>query len=108
MLVALPWAEESAIIVDDRGPAHYVTWADETPLWAVVLASLAPTMLGTVVGIIGLLRLLIAPPATAGQTLVAAAIAGYWVIYVAPSPDDLDIQEPEQNQSNSGDSNGTT
>jgi len=96
MALALPWADESAIIVDETGPAHHVNWADDTPLWAVALTSLGPTLLGSLVGLVGLWRLLTAPPASASDMLVAAAIAGYWVIYVAPSPADLDIQAPEQ------------
>lgn len=101
MLVALPWAVESAIIVDERGPAHYVRWDDDTPAWAVWLASLAPTLLGSAVGLIGLLRLLTAPPATLNTWLLAGAIAGYWTIYVAPSHDDRDINPP-------GDTNEST
>lgn len=93
MFAALPWAKESAVIVDDRGPAHYVTWRDETPRWAIWIASLAPTLLGSLVGVVGLARLAMTPPSTLNEWALAAAIAGYWIIYVAPSGDDLDIPE---------------
>jgi hypothetical protein len=91
LLLALPWTEESAIIVDDAGVAHYCTWRDDAPTLGIVLASLGPTILGSVVGLIGLIQLVTAPPGTLNDWLIAGAIAGWWVIYAAPSSDDLDI-----------------
>jgi hypothetical protein len=91
-LLALPWADENAIIRDEGGVAHYCSWGEDVSAWSVWLVSLGPTLLGSVVGVIGLWRLVSAPPGTAGEALVAAAIAGYWIIYVVPSGDDLDIQ----------------
>jgi len=92
-LLALPWAEESAIIADQQGLAHGVTWTDDAPTWAIVLASLGPTFLGALVGVVGLFRLVTQPPATMNQWLLSAAIAGYWVIYASPSGEDLDIYD---------------
>jgi hypothetical protein len=90
-LVSLPWSEQSAVIHDGSGFVHGVEWSDETPAWAVVLTSIAPTILGSVVGCVGLYRLLTAPPPTTRAWLVSASIAGWWVIYVCPSADDLDF-----------------
>jgi hypothetical protein len=95
-VLAQPWAEQSAIIWDDQGLVHGVDWQPETPRWAIVLASLGPTILGSLVGLVGLWRLLTAPPATLNEWLIAGAIAGWWTIYASPSPDDLDIYQPEQ------------
>jgi hypothetical protein len=101
MLLALPWAEESAIIVDDVGVAHHVNWRQDTPMWAIVLASLGPTMLGSVVGLVGLIQLVTTPPGTVTEWLLAGAIAGWWTIYAAPSGDDLNIHRPDD-RSNQG------
>lgn len=96
MLLALPWAEESAIIVDgDVG--HYVNWSPTAPQWAILLASLGPTLLGSLVGVVGLYQLVTSPPGTVAEWLLAGAIAGWWTIYAAPSGDDLDLHEPDQN-----------
>jgi len=96
LLLGLPWAEQSAIIVDDQGICHGVDWSDETPQWAVVLSSLGPTLLGSLVGLIGLWRVLTVPPGSSRAWLLSAALAAYWVIYVMPSGDDLDIYDTEQ------------
>ena len=94
-LVSLPWADESAVIHDEQGFVHGVNWTDETPDWAIVLTSIAPLLLGSVVGLIGLWRLIAAPPGSPREWLVAGSLAGYWVIYVAPSGDDLNFQTGE-------------
>jgi hypothetical protein len=105
LLLALPWADESAIIFDGRGPAHYVNWQDSVPRSAVVLASLGPTILGSVVGLVGLVLMLQDPPA--GRELVlAGGVAAWWVIYVSPSPDDLDLYSAQDNDN--GDTNEQT
>jgi len=93
MLLAVPWAAESAIIVDEDGPACYVTWATSAPRWGIVLASLGPTLLGAIVGVLGLWQLATSPPGSLNQLLLSAGIAAYWVIYVAPSEDDLAIPD---------------
>jgi hypothetical protein len=95
-LLALPWADQSAIIVDDQGICHGVDWTDDAPRWAIILASLGPTFLGALVGIIGLWRLATVPPGGSREWLIAGALAAYWSIYVAPSGDDLDIHETSE------------
>jgi len=96
LLLSLPWATESAIVIDDLGAAHLVDWEPGTPRWAIVLASLGPTLLGSAVGLVGLWQLLQSPPGNLNQWLLAGAIAGWWTIYAAPSGTDLDIHQPEQ------------
>lgn len=96
LLLALPWATESAIVIDDVGAAHLVDWEPGTPRWAIVLASLGPTILGSIVGLVGLWLLVQSPPGTLNDWLLAGAIAGWWVIYASPSPADLDFHHPEQ------------
>jgi len=93
-LLSLPWAEGSAIICDDEGVVHGVNWTDDAPRWGIVLASLGPTFLGALVGIIGLWRLATVPPGGSREWLIAGTLAAYWSIYVAPSDDDLDIHNP--------------
>lgn len=89
--LSMPWSEQSAVIHDGSGFVHGVEWGEETPLWAIVLTSIAPTLLGSVVGCVGLYRLFLAPPGTTRAWFVSAAIAGWWVIYACPSADDLDF-----------------
>lgn len=95
-LLALPWAEESAIISDEEGIIHGVTWTDDAPQWAIWLASLGPTFLGAVVGAVGLWQLASHPPASLNDWLLAATVAAYWVIYAAPSSDDLNIHRHQE------------
>lgn len=91
-LLALPWSEESVVVIGEGGQAvHAVDYRDDVPEWVPLLASLGPTVLGSVAGLYGLYRLFASPPGTVNQWLVAGALAAYWVIYVAPSGDDLDL-----------------
>jgi len=109
-LVSLPWASQSAVIHDDCGFVHGVEWGEQAPTWAIVFTSLAPTLLGSLVGLIGLLRLLTAPPGSTRVWFVTGAIAGWWVIYVMPSSDDLDFysqrQRQQEQQTTGGNDNG--
>lgn len=91
MLLAVPWAEESAIIVDDVGVVHAVNWTDDAPRWGIILSSLGPTFLGALVGFVGLWQLLTSTPSGPNDWLIAGALAAWWVIYATPSGDDLDI-----------------
>lgn len=91
-LLALPWSDESVVVIGEGGQAvHAVDYRDDVPGWAPILASLGPTMLGALVGLIGLWRLVQTPPGSINEWLLAGAIASYWVIYVAPSGADLDF-----------------
>jgi hypothetical protein len=95
-LVAQPWAERSAVVFDGASAAVHIEWSDDPPAWGVTLAHLAPTLLGTLVGLIGLVQLATSPPTGLNQWLVAGAIAAYWTIYVAPSGDDRTVRTDEQ------------
>lgn len=90
-LLALPWAEQSAIVVDDSGPFHGVDWTDDAPRAAIVLSSLGPTFVGTIAGGIGLWHLWHSPPSSARQWVLVGVSAIWWSIYAAPSPADADI-----------------
>jgi hypothetical protein len=90
-LVSLPWAEQSGVCYTPAGFDHVAEWGDDVPTWAIILTSIAPTLLGSLVGLIGLWRLFNAPPGSTRAWLVTGSIAGWWVIYVAPSADDLDF-----------------
>jgi len=92
-VLGLPWADESAIVADGDGVVHGINWEPDTPQWAIVMCSLGPTILGSLVGAVGLWRLVVAPPGTTRTWLLAGALAAYWVIYVTPSGDDLDIHD---------------
>jgi hypothetical protein len=92
-LVGLPWADESAIFyeTDGYGFGHGVNWGDDVPTWAPIVTSLAPTLLGALVGLIGLWRLFVAPPDGFTELATAAIASLYWGIYCLPQGDDLDI-----------------
>jgi hypothetical protein len=102
-VVSLPWSEQSAVIHDETGFVHGVEWRDETAAWVVILTSLAPTILGSAVGLVGLYRLFTVPPGNTRQWLITAAIAGWWVIYVCPSDDDLDFALTTEDEENKDD-----
>jgi len=93
MLLSVPWADETAVAWHRDGVACFTAWSDEAPQWAIVLSSLGPTLIGSIAGIGGLWQLFTAPPETSSGLLTTAAIAAWWVIYVTPSGDDLDIYD---------------
>jgi len=95
MLLAAPWADETAVAWHADGVACFTNWTPSAPRWAIVLASLGPTILGSLVGIGGLWQMLTAPPSSSRELLITAAIAAWWVIYTTPSGDDLDIHNPD-------------
>ncbi|WP_224332870.1 hypothetical protein [Haloprofundus halobius] len=92
-LVALPWA--SNVETDlQRGDAEVrITWRDETPLWAVYLAHLAPMLVG-----LGLVLVAVAtigvPSASSLEGLgiheagLLLILACNWAIYSFPSYED--------------------
>jgi hypothetical protein len=90
LIFALPWAKQAAIVFDENGQASArVEWVDDAPDWAIWVSYRAPLLLGSAVGLAGLIQL-----ATTGLTtspLVAAGIAAYWIIYVSPSRADLQL-----------------
>lgn len=93
MLLSVPWADETAIAWHEHGVSNFVAWSEDAPQWAVVLASLGPTFLGALVGIGGLWQIVAAPPSSGTDMLITGALAAWWVIYAAPSPDDMDIYQ---------------
>lgn len=93
-LLALPWSDESVVVIGEGGDAlHAVDYRDDVPAWAPIVASLGPTMLGSLVGVIGLYRLLNSPPGGLNEWLLVGGLTAWWVIYVAPSGDDLDFHK---------------
>jgi hypothetical protein len=93
MLLAAPWANETAVAWHRDGVACFTDWEDNAPQWAIALASLGPTLIGAIVGIGGLWQLFTAPPNAGSDLAITGAIAGWWVIYAMPSADDLDIYD---------------
>jgi hypothetical protein len=98
-LTGLPWADESAIFYEN-GFGHVTNWGDDVPAWAPVVTSLAPTLLGALVGVIGLWQLFASPPSDF-ESLATAAIASlYWGIFTLPQGDDLDIYQRSSTMQN--------
>jgi hypothetical protein len=90
LIIALPWSRQSAIVFDGKGGASaQIQWADDAPVWAIWISYRAPLLLGSAVGLAGLMQLALTGLTT--SPLVAAAIAAYWIIYVTPSKADLQI-----------------
>jgi hypothetical protein len=78
-----------------RGAAFYADLSDDIPRWAVVLGHLGPTIVGTfiaaAVSIAWILTGFADLPATVdGWAKLALALVA-WGMYVAPSPDDLEV-----------------
>jgi hypothetical protein len=108
LIVSLPWAVETALLIDDAGPRHVVRYGEETPRWAVWLTSLAPALLGTIVAIGGAWLLLTAPPESGTGWLLAAALAWAWVVFMSPSTSDLDISTDTMSDTNTTDGGAET
>lgn len=96
MIASLPWADRGGIVFGDGPPECRVVWQDDAPDWGLILASLAPTFVGAGVGIVGLWLLVTHRPNSAREWLLAAAAAAEWVIFVAPSGDDLETAQTRQ------------
>lgn len=69
-----------------------VEWADSAPRWGVVLAHVAPTLLGVAFAAAVVVLLLVGGgewPRGAREQGVWLLLGAYWLIYATPSPDDL-------------------
>lgn len=93
----LRWATESAVFYENGEIGHVVNWSDDVPDWAPIVTSLAPTLLGALIGLIGLWRLVTVQPETFEQLATAAIASIYWGIYCLPQGDDL-VQKHGQNE----------
>lgn len=103
LLLSLPWADSAALQFEADGGAHlHVDWAEGAPAWGIWLAFRGPLLLGSVAGVAGLWQLASGGlPDDPSGTLLAAAVAGWWIIYVVPSAADRRGQSRSDEQSDS-------
>ena len=86
-IVAQPWADQ--VDIDWHDPVTTMRWVDAPPQ-AVILAHIAPLMIGCLIGATGLL--LLAQGFVPDLSLITWAwIAGNWINYTALSARDLSI-----------------
>lgn len=89
-VVALPFADAVSVefAADGRATCH-VDWSDP-PDWGLLLTAYAPLWLGASVAVAGGWAWLTGAwsPETTREWLLSAALAGYWVIFVAHDPRD--------------------
>jgi hypothetical protein len=93
-LAALPWADESAILLEPAGgrATTLITWRADAPRWAVALACLFPTVLGAGLGVAalvwwGLAGLAVPADLEGWMRLTIGALS--WGVFTWPSPSDL-------------------
>ena len=93
-VASLPWADQAAIVVgaSEQATAEHV-WKprDDAPRWALIFVGVAPSLLGAIVGLLGLWQLHTAPPESATGLLTALVAAAYWSLVVIPSAEDLTL-----------------
>jgi hypothetical protein len=94
-LAALPWADDSIMLIDPAGgrATTFIEFSDEAPRWAVAIACVFPTVLGVVVatGALvwwGLAGLAFPVDLIGWMRLSIGALS--WGVFTWPSPDDLD------------------
>lgn len=98
LIAAVPWSQSAGVVIADGAAECQIRWRDDPPTLGVVLAAYAPTLVGCVLGVGGLVALATNRPDTAAEWLCAAAAAGYWVIYVLPSAFDREVAAQPHNQ----------
>ncbi|RYJ07763.1 hypothetical protein ELS19_19805 [Halogeometricum borinquense] len=93
-----PWIDDWAWSIEidaSRGAAFYCDLADDIPRWAVVLGHLGPTIVGTMIAAAVSIAWILTgfsdlPETVVGWAKLALALVA-WGMYVAPSPDDLEV-----------------
>jgi hypothetical protein len=100
-IASLPFADQAAIVVgeSEQATAEHV-WAprDDATRWQLMLVGVAPSILGAIVGTIGLWRLQTAPPETATGLLVSCILAAWWALIIIPSAEDLQPPDTDNNE----------
>jgi len=91
LIAAVPWSQSAGVVIADGAAECQIRWRDDPPTIGVILAAYAPTVVGCVLGVGGLVALATDRPDTAAEWLWAAAAAGYWIIYVLPSAFDREV-----------------
>jgi hypothetical protein len=94
-LAALPWADDSVILIDPAGgtATTFIDFDDGAPRWAVALACVFPTVLGVAIGTAALvwwgLEGLATPADLEGWMRLAIASLS-WGVFSWPSREDIE------------------
>lgn len=91
---AWPWARRTEL---DHAPWHGaaycdVEWEADAPAWAIRVAAVAPTILGSAFALAVLSWIAVAGgslPATGQRQAAWLAVGAYWLVFWAPSTADL-------------------
>jgi hypothetical protein len=94
-LAALPWADDSVILIDPAGgrATTFIDFSDGTPRWAVAVACVFPTLVGLAVATVALVWWGLeglAMPSDLSEWMKIAAATIAWGVFSWPSPDDIE------------------
>jgi len=92
-VTGLPWATRIAIEWRRSGTAvAHIDWRDNAPWWAIGMTALAPFAAGSLAATLALIQWInggMPTPSTPLGWSQWTIVAMWWVVFVAPSGDDL-------------------
>jgi hypothetical protein len=91
-VAGVPFADDAALFVREGRATTFLEYSDDVSRWAVALACLCPTIVGTVVGVVAVawwLSVGFAMPADLSSWMRLAIAALSWGVFTTPSAADV-------------------